>query len=290
MPHDDHFPYPTPEGTMRKTLTALAAAAAAVAAATLLPVGHASAAGTQVYKGTGWQLENSTTAKGDGIHALDPSATYTVTFANSAARSALSYYFTPLAAWMAKETGAKFKVSGTDLPEPTSCATLPVHTIIVNLKTRPTPGAVGMSHTSPCYDTRNDTEYGAWIDMDKEYWDHPGWFSGTGRNTTLDYAMIWNAGAHEFGHAVGLDHPNVRDASGAPKAYACVKNSAGWRPLMCSPNGGPTTRAGINYTAYDIAGIKQLVANFSLAAPAAPAAPKAEQPANVPAMAAHVSD
>ncbi|MEU6480354.1 hypothetical protein ABZ858_26420 [Streptomyces sp. NPDC047017] len=271
---------------MRKVFTTLAA----VAAATLLTAGHASAAGTQVYKGTGWQLESSMTASGDGIHSLNKNATYTITFADSAARKTLEYYYKPLADWMTKQTGVKFTVSATNLPEPTACSTAPIHTIVIGLKTRPMKDK-GMSHTSPCYDTRDDTAYGAWIDMDKEYWDHPGWFSGTGKNTTLDFAMIWNANAHELGHAIGLDHPNTRDSKGVVKPFDCVKNSAGWRPLMCSPNGGPTNKTGVNYTAYDIAGIKQLVANYTLPAPAkAKPKVKAGQPAGVTALPARVSD
>jgi hypothetical protein len=267
---------------MRATFTTLTA----VAAATLLTAAPASAAGTQVYHGTGWQLQNAMNADGGGIHSLDPASTYTITFADSAARTALSYYFTPLAAWMTSESGVRFMVSPTNQPEPTACSGTPFHTIVIAWKTQPVAGAKGMSHTSPCYDTRNNTAYGARIDMDKEYWDHPGWFSGAGKNTTLDYAMIWNANAHEFGHAIGLDHPNVRDATGAVKPFDCVKNSAGWRPLMCSPNGGPTDRTGINYTAFDIAGIKQLVANFSLADPAAP---KTGRSAGAVAMPARIS-
>jgi hypothetical protein len=273
---------------MRKTITTLATVAAAVAGATVATASSATAAGSQVYQGTGWKLESSMTAAGAGIHALDPTAAYTITFADSAARSALSYYYTPLAAWMSQETGAKFTVSATNQAEPTSCSTTREHVIVVGWKTEPV-GEAGLSHTGSCYNTQNNTMWGGWIDIDKEYWDHPGWFSGTGKDTAYDYAMIWNATAHELGHAVGLDHPNTRDSSGNVKPYDCVTNSAGWRPLMCSPNGGPTDKTGINYTAYDIAGIKQLVANYALPAPAS-ASSKAEHPADARAMPVNVTD
>ena len=164
-------------------------------------------------------------------------------------------------------------VGNTNTPNMNSCSAVPFHTIIVDLKTEPV-GESGISWTYPCYNSADDTEWGATIEIDKEYWDSPGWFSGSSKDTLLDYSMIWDATAHELGHAIGLAHPNSQDSAGKDIPFSCVKNSSGWTPLMCSPYGGPNNNAGINYTAYDIAGMKQLVKNFALAAPAEKAAGK----------------
>lgn len=83
-------------------------------------------------------------------------------------------------------------------------------------------------------------------------------------------------------HAVGLLHPNQLDASGNNIPSACPKDSKGWLPIMCTPTTGQNIiNAGINYTSFDLAGVKQLVANFGLPAPSA--APGVNRPRAVPA-------
>jgi hypothetical protein len=244
---------------MNKTIVSLATLTAlglgvsqAQATTTLQAYGSAS---------QGWKLESQITSTG-GIRSLDPSGVYTITFTNSTTRNTVGYYYKTLASYLTNLTGAKFVISSTNMATGAGCPTSIYHKIVVNLKYRPI-STPGFSQTMPCYNTANDSEYGAWINIDSEYWSHPGWFSGKTYQSAYDYAMIWNVNAHELGHAIGLDHPNYTSGS-TLLAGKCAKDSSGYMPIMCSPNSGPHAGSGVNYTSMDKAGFKQLVANFTL--------------------------
>jgi hypothetical protein len=64
-----------------------------------------------------------------------------------------------------------------------------------------------------------------------------------------------------------LDHPNYdRDKDGVIEAGECVRTSTGLRPIMCGPNRSnpPVAEGGKFTTAYDLPGLRQMLANYAL--------------------------
>lgn len=216
---------------------------------------RAAAAGA-VYSGTGWKAWTD-----NSIYSLNPDP-YTIVFADSTARSKLAKYFTAPAAQVTTSVGVKVTVSTTlDTTPIGSCPAR--HRIVVHYMYRPV-GTMGMSEARACYATIDHSAWGGHILMDNEYWTHTAWFS---TNSSLNEAYRKNAITHELGHILGLAHPNYdRDGDGTVESFECVKNSAGWTPVMCSPNGGDrsSTGAGLFVPSYDLAGLKQLRANYGL--------------------------
>lgn len=216
---------------------------------------HAATPG-QVTKGTGWQLINT-----EQTTSLAP-GTYQIQFADAAARTKLTPYVKLAAANTTKLTpGVKFTVTTTlQKRVTTGCQTK--HTIVVSLEYRPL-GKKGFSQGGNCYNTVDHSLWSGYMRIDTE-WFTPKWFS---TNATTNTYRIRNSTTHEFGHAIGLGHPNKDlNKDGKTADYECPLNKDKTRPLMCSPNGGAVTKAGAgNYTALDIPGVKALVTNYAKA-------------------------
>ncbi|MFG2359424.1 hypothetical protein [Streptomyces sp. NPDC048521] len=251
------MPTPKPART-RRTLAALIAAALTVLALLLASATDARAATTPLYKGTGWKAETA-----QGIYSLSPDP-YTIVFANSTARTKLTKYFTGPAAQVTTSIGVKITVSTTI---DTTTATCPSrHRIVVHYTYRPM-GTKGMSQARPCYAIADGSAWGGHLYMDSEYWTSSTWFSS---NATTNEARRKDAVSHELGHILGLDHPNTDlDRDGVVENGECVRNSAGLRPLLCSPNRGnpPSTAGGKFTTEFDLRGLRQMLANYYLRQP-----------------------
>lgn len=241
---------PTTKRRIRRTLlpaiSAIAASTALIAATTATPV----------YKGTGWKAGTV-----HGIYSLHPGP-YTVVFANTTARTKLTPYFKIPAGNVTTNVGVKITVSSTLDTTPVEVCP-PRHRIVVHYLHRPA-GTAGVSRALPCYDTADGSAWGGHILMDSEYWTVPNWFS---TNATTNEIYRRNGVAHEFGHILGLEHPNYdRDRDGTVEAFECVRTSAGWRPSLCAPNGGYRTWAGAGkYTPeFDLPGLRQMLRNYYL--------------------------
>lgn len=250
------MPQPKP-ARIRRTLTAVTAALLTVAALLLASSTDAhGATTTPLYKGTGWKAETAA-----GIYSLSPDP-YTIVFADDTARTKLAGYFTRPATQVTTDVGVPITVTTTLNTTPASACPAR-HQIVVHYSYRPL-GTSGMSQALPCYSTSDGSAWGGHILMDSEYWTSTAWFSTT---STLNEAYRRNAVTHELGHILGLDHPNYdRDGDGLVENYECVKNTAGWTPVVCSPNGGDrsSTGSGKFVPGYDLAGLQQLLANYYL--------------------------
>lgn len=228
-----------------------------LAAVLLLAVASpASAATAPVYAGAGWRAET-----GQGIYSLAPDG-YTIVFADTTARSKLKGYFAKPAAQVVSVTGVPVTV--TDLIDATPVTACPArHRIVVRYEYRPM-GVSGMSQALPCYDTGDGSAWGGHVRVDSEYWTKASWFS---TDAAKNDAYRANAISHEFGHILGLDHPNYdKDGDGTVEPFECATTSTGTRPLMCSPNGGyyNSTDAGKFVLSFDVPGLRQLAANWYL--------------------------
>jgi hypothetical protein len=216
----------------------------------------AESATAPVYSGTGWKILTS-----HGIYSLHPDP-YEIVFADTAARSKLKQYFAKPAAQATAATGVQIRVTDTiDTTPVGNCP--PRHRIVVRYEYRPL-GVSGMSQALPCYAVADGSAWGGHVRMDSEYWTQASWFS---TDPAKNDAYRANAVSHELGHILGLDHPNYdKDRDGAVEGYECATTSTGTRPLLCSPNGGyyNSVDAGKYTLSFDVPGLKQLAANWSL--------------------------
>jgi hypothetical protein len=235
-----------------------ALAVAAVAAVLLLAAAPPAEAATPVYSGRGWKIDT-----GRGIYSLNPDP-YQVVWADETARSKLKPYFTKPAAQASTVTGVQFTVTDLiDTSDNTGCPTR--HRIVVSYGYRPA-GLAGTSQARACYEISNGSAWGGYILMNSEYWTTSAWFSS---DPVKNDAYRASAVTHEFGHILGLDHPNIdKDGDGRVEDYECVTTATGTRPTMCSPNGGyfNATDSGKFTPPFDEPGLKQLAANWYLRA------------------------
>jgi hypothetical protein len=236
---------------MKRTAVVITATIGLVAVA-----GTSHAATGPVSKGTGWTLIS--TAK---TTSLSP-GTYTIEWDSAAARTKLMPYLKISAAKTQVQTkGVTFVVS-TTIQKRVTTGCQKTRTIVVSLEYRPL-GKAGYSQGGNCFNTLDHSLWSGFMRIDTE-WFYSHWFSKTATTNTY---RIRNSTTHEFGHAIGLGHPNTdRDHDGKVEDYECPLNKDKTRPLMCSPNGGAVTKTGAgNYTALDIPGLKALIANYAFA-------------------------
>lgn len=206
----------------------------------------------QVASGTGWTLGYP-----DQVTSVAP-VTYTITFASVEARTRLKPYMQSIAAHTQTFTpGTTFVVSDTIASQVyKGCQT--TRTISVSLSYRPT-GQAGMAWGGSCYMLSDHSLHSGSMQLNTEWW-YPNWFSS---NATTNEQWIKNAVIHEFGHAIGLGHPNKDlDADGVVEAHECVKNTDGWLPVLCSPNGGSRNSNAGKWTLLEQAGVKMLTTNY----------------------------
>lgn len=233
---------------MKKTAVVIAATLGLVAVS-----GTSEAATAPTTSGTGWKLLNAAQTT-----SLAP-VTYTVQFDSTAARTKLTPYLKISAAKTQAQTpGVKFVVSST-IQKRVTTGCQAKHTIVVSLEFQPLKKK-GYSQGGNCYNTLDHSMWSGYVRVDTE-WFTPKWFS---TNATTNEYKIRTYTTHEFGHAIGLGHPN-RDLNhdGVVKDYECPLNTDKTRPLMCSPNGGAITKAGAGgYTNLDLPGLKALVSNY----------------------------
>ncbi|MEU9014297.1 hypothetical protein AB0D12_31910 [Streptomyces sp. NPDC048479] len=244
------MPSTTPHSRRARITAVLTALTAVTFTLTAMP---AQAAGP-AYSGKGWKA--NTTA---GVYSFG-NWPYTIVYADATARTKLRGYFNAPAAQLTSVTGLKF--TNSTIIDTTPVGSCPAKgRIVVHYQYRPT-GQKSISHASPCYMPTSRAAAGGHVQMDSEYWTVPGWFSS---NAAINEYYRKNLVTHELGH-MALAHPN-RDINrdGKVANYECDKNTSGWYPVMCSPHGGARSPnfAGL-YTPYDVTGLKQMAANWSL--------------------------
>ena len=231
-------------------------ATVAALTAALLVSGTAQAVtpGQEAYGAPGWALLD----EGVNTTSLAP-VTYTVKWDSVAARTKLKGYFTQTVGyangWI-DETD--FFVSDEVVPA-TIPGCQPDNTIIVTLEYQPL-GKPGVSFGGNCHRVADHTLQSGIIRIDEEWW-YPNWFS---TSPAVSGWYIRNGITHEFGHAIGLGHPNQDyNLNGTVEDHECVLNPDGTRPVMCAPNGGwMKSYENGKFTPVDVLGLKALVANY----------------------------
>ncbi|MEU8837267.1 hypothetical protein, partial [Streptomyces sp900116325] len=230
---------------------------------TLLPRDHAHAAESQIYSGKGWSIQTSMPNDSDFIHSLSADGTgYTIAYADHHLQAGVEQ----AAAQLHSVTGITFATKFMATLPAQNCSTWPRHLLALGSKWQPD-GVVAVSHSYPCASLGNHTAWGGWSWIDSEYWKVPNFANS---DPELNMANTKNVITHEIGHLVGLDHPNKDlNGDGTVGKAECEKTVHGYLPLMCAWGGGyPDAHGGGQFTSLDVPGLKQLVANYSLPAPA----------------------
>ncbi|MFD9004443.1 hypothetical protein ACFV0T_26380 [Streptomyces sp. NPDC059582] len=237
-------------------LAVLVTAAFALLTAAATPAHSARAAAAPVYQATGWKAGTAF-----GVYSLSPDP-YTIVYADDTARTKLWKYYPQPASQITASVGVTVTATtGIDSTPLSQCP--PYHRIIVHYEYRPA-GSPGISWTNACHNAADGSAWGGHIRLDSEYWTNPAWFT---TDPILNEGFRKDAAAHELGHILGLDHPNQDlDKDGVIEHRECVTSTAGRKPIMCSGNRGPmaTTDAGRYTTEYDLPGLRQLLANYTL--------------------------
>jgi hypothetical protein len=197
-----------------------------------------------VTKGTGFKLTTQL-----GVTSVSPSRPYTVTFASAELKKRYAPRLT-VAVSQLRSAGLKVSIGGVERTDPPKCP--PAGHIQYTERYRPMKMG-GYSRWITCPDPVSGVAEGGVVIMDSEYYDGSWYISPHKLRNTI---------VHEMLHTLGLGHPNLDlNRNGVVETYECVATSHGAKPVMCSPNGGyETSRAG-RLTAYDIDGIKALLAN-----------------------------
>lgn len=221
-----------------KTRTAIIASGIAVAVtATVLAYADDADATTTTLSGTGWRAFTE-----NHVESINPNLTYLITYNDTGARTKMGATGERIAAQL---RGLGLKVYNTTTVEkiPTGCPAQ--GHIIIGMKYRPA-GLIATSTGKPCYNTANNSLWSGVVWMDSEY-------KQLGGKYVLSTKIWKDAVHHEVGHAFGLGHP------------AKIKDSKGNTPVMTSPNGGlnNTSTTG-SYTAWDLAGFRQMMENYGV--------------------------
>ncbi|WP_181786197.1 hypothetical protein [Streptomyces phytophilus] len=224
----------------------------------MLLAAPAHAADGPVYSGKGWKAFTSA-----GIYSISPDP-YVIRFASATARDRLTPALKRAAVQITEVTGVKVTVSSELTPGARPpCSEQPRHVMTFHMKYRPI-GKRGMSQSYACTSGADGSAFGGAVVMNSEYWTSPNWFSN---NKTTNRVMRDNVTLHELGHLFGLAHVNTdRDGDGRVEGGECVRNSAGRKPVMCTPTGGYRTAAsGGRYTwEFDVPGLRQMRKNYDL--------------------------
>ncbi|MGW4270817.1 hypothetical protein ACWEGQ_00265 [Streptomyces seoulensis] len=221
-----------------------------------------------LYQATGWKAETAL-----GVYSLAPDP-YQIVFADATARDQLTPYLKLPALQVTRQVGVTLTVTaGVDTTPVGTCPAR--HQIVVHLAYRPT-GKAGMSIAYPCHAIADGSAWGGHMVIDTEYWTTTNWFSS---DAGVNEARRRDTVTHELGHILGLAHPNQDlNGDGTVADGECVHTATGLRPVMCGPNRGnpvqvPTgagrtavsgMEAGRFSTEYDLPGLCQLLANYTL--------------------------
>lgn len=222
-------------------LGAFSVLVASAIAVTAVDEAHADVAYTtanDVYTGTGWKIFTAA-----NVFSINRNQTMVITYDSTAARTKLS----PMVGKMvAQLRGQRLRIFNSTLVETTGAGCPAKGHFTLGIKYRPS-GADkgGSSRGLPCYNTVDHSLFSGRVWFDSEY-------KQLGGTWSLSDKLWKNCIPHEFGHAIGLDHP-----SGA------AHDAAGDTPTMTAPNGGwaDSSKWG-TYTPYDLAGIKALIGNY----------------------------
>lgn len=231
---------------MQKKHARAAVIAATVAAATILTVGQAQAV-TLTTIGTGYKLQVD-----DHITSIRPSRQFTITFESATTKNLTAKYYARMLPQL-NTAGVKIAVGGVETVAAGKC---PPQGHIYITRVKSPLGVAGKSRALPCHGT-GDTAWGGIVQMESRYYDG---------SYTLPTWRMWNVHDHEVMHLLGEEHPNYdKDRDGVVEPYECATNSYGFRPIMCTPNGGSNTSTGMGkLTGMDLAGVTALLKNAKL--------------------------
>lgn len=214
--------------------------AAAIAAA-LIPFVPAVEGEAVATEGPGW-------AAIETVSSISTDREYRITFTSEELRTKYVPYLAKSVAVL-RELGVNISIGGVTNVDVADC---PAEGVIQFDETYRPLDEAGMSRALPCHDLDDGSSWGGHVQMDSEYW--TGWEMPT--------YMLRNVFPHELMHALGLGHANEDvDGDGEVGAFEC-RELDGFRPTMCSPNGGyEDERAGIPGP-YDQHGIRQMIKNY----------------------------
>ncbi|MEU5402861.1 hypothetical protein ABZ348_26595 [Streptomyces sp. NPDC005963] len=235
---------------MKSRIPVIGAIAAAV---TLLATANPAVAVGRPLEGTGWKLLPQ-----HRVTSIEPGTVFTVTFTSTALKTKYTPYLTRSITQL-KAEGVNISIGGVTNVDPAVCPPTK-GTIQFAEVYRPLNGQPGMSRALPCW-TGDDAAWGGHVQINSEYW--TGW--------NLPTYMLNNVFPHEMLHVIGLDHPNKDlNGDGTVAPGECVATSDGNKPVMCSPNGGYTTTTNQGkLVGFDAAGVRQLLANGTIASTSA---------------------
>ncbi|MEU5161345.1 hypothetical protein AB0G74_17285 [Streptomyces sp. NPDC020875] len=224
---------------------------AVVAAFLILLTANPAVAAGRPLEGNGWKLMAH-----HRVTSIAPGSVFTITFTSTALKTKYTPFLTRSLAQLQAE-GVNISIGGVTNVAPELCP--PQGTIQFAEIYRPL-GEPGASRALACW-TGDNAARGGHVQMNSEYW--TGWY--------LPEYMLHNVFPHELLHVLGLYHPNKDlNGDGTVAAHECVATSYGNKPVMCAPNGGYTTTTNQGkLVGFDLAGVRQLIANGSIPSTAA---------------------
>ena len=213
----------------RAISSAALAATLTIGALITAPRAHSAITGP-VVSGTGWKIA------APGITHLDTQP-WVIAFHDTASRTKLTPYLRNTAAELTSHLGVKITVTTRIVPASKTTCTRG-HVITYRYMSKPNPERPNQSFAVVCGNNTQAAD-GASIYINSDYWSPTRRFREYQRMN-----VIW----HESAHAIGLSHPDT-----------CPKDRYGRQPIMCADQ--PTHTGTRRYSAFDTAGLKQLVKN-----------------------------